>query len=340
MAHRAINRMSVYGLGRSRMTFAAVMGEWEYIMIARQPSFCRLVCGFIMLALAGATLLVASAVETKAAEEKLDVLRIGTSGELTGRVAGPKEKAGLESLHKYIKEENGLDNEIVRQKDWQELLDKMAKGTLQLGVFQGYEFAWAQQKSPELKPLAIAVNVKRYPVAYLVTQRDDAAKDFAGLQGQSLALPSTGQGFLHLYIDRQSEANGKKSDAFFSKITTPDNVEDALDSVVDGKVQVAAIDEAALAAYKGRKPGRFKQLKPVVHSQPFPPVVVAYYGTVLDEGARDEFKKALMDASKNEKGQTLLTFFHLTGFETVPDDFEKVLANTAKEYPPSKDKAK
>jgi ABC-type phosphate/phosphonate transport system substrate-binding protein len=69
-------------------------------------------------------------------------------------------------------------------------------------------------------------------------------------------------------------------------------------------------------------------------------VVVAYYGSTLDEGARDEFKKALLDASKNEKGQTLLTFFHLTGVESVPADFDKVLADTAKNYPPSKDEAK
>jgi ABC-type phosphate/phosphonate transport system substrate-binding protein len=306
-------------------------------MDSRRFSHLRPCLRFFLWTLTAALLAVLFT-EAKAADDKLEVLHIGTSGELTGRIPGPKEKAGLETLHKYIKEENGLDNEILRQKDWRELTDKMANGQLQLGVFQGYEFAWAKQKSPKLEPLAIAVNVNRYPSAYLVAQRDNPAKDFAGLQGQSLALPATGEGFLRLYVDQQSETNGKNADAFFSKITNPDNVEDALDSVVDGKTQAVAVTRAALAAYKGRKPGRFKQLKEVAHSQPFPPVVIAYYGSVLDEGTRDIFKKSILGSSDNEKGQTLLTLFHLTGFEDVPLDFEKVLANTVKEYPPPKEK--
>jgi ABC-type phosphate/phosphonate transport system substrate-binding protein len=319
---------------------AEVETEGDNVMISRPLSLCRSYRGFFFWTLAASALLAFLSLEGSAADQKLDVLRIGTSGQLTGRAAGPKEKAGLDTLHKYIKEENGLDNEILRQKDWRELADKLAKGQVHLGVFQGYEFAWARQSHPELKPLAIAVNVNRYPIVYVVTQRDDPAKDFAGLQGQSLALPATGQGFITLYVDKQSEANGKNAETFFSKITTPDNAEDALDSVVDGKVQAVAIDQAALAAYKARKPGRFKQLKPVAHSQPLPPVVVTYVDAVVDEATRDQFKKALLDASKNEKGQTLLTLFHLTGFETAPEDFDKVLADTVKEYPPPKAKAK
>ena len=49
-------------------------------------------------------------------------------------------------------------------------------------------------------------------------------------------------------------------------------------------------------------------------------------------------QKSVLDASNNEKGQTLLTLFHLTGFETAPQDFDKVLADTLKEYPPPKAK--
>src|SRR6266404_7795020 len=121
---------------------------------------------------------------------KIDVLRIGASGALSTE---KKEESALETLKGFIKDDTGFTNEIVRQKDWRELADKMTKGELQLGVFQGYEFAWAQEKQPQLKPLALAVNVYRYPVAYVVTQRDNPAKDFAGLQGQTLSIPATGQ---------------------------------------------------------------------------------------------------------------------------------------------------
>jgi ABC-type phosphate/phosphonate transport system substrate-binding protein len=316
------------------------MRTGDNAMTLSENSLRQFTLRFLFPTFASALFLAAVGTRAGSAEEALNVLRIGTTGELTGRPSGPREKAGLETLHKYIKDEDGMDNEILRQKDWQELADRMAKGKLQLGVFQGCEFAWAQQSDPKLKPLAIAVNVNRYPAAHLVVKNDNAAKDFTGLQGQSLALPITGESFLRLFVDRQSEAAGKNAETFFSKITTPDNVEDALDSLVDGKVQAVVVDRAALEAYKGRKPGRFKQLKEVAHSQPFPPVVVAYYGSVLDEGTREQFKTGMMSATNNEKGQTLLTLFHLTGFETVPQDFEKVLAAIVKEYPPQKDKEK
>jgi ABC-type phosphate/phosphonate transport system substrate-binding protein len=268
-------------------------------------------------------------------QQKVDVLRIGASGNLTGDAAD-KEKGALESLKSFIKDETGFNNEIVRLKDWREVVDKMTKRQLHLGVFQGYEFAWVQEKQPELKPLALAINVYRYPVAYLVVKSKNPAKDFTGLQGQSLALPATGQGFLRLFVDRQSEALGKKTEAFFSKIVTPGNVEDALDDVVDGTVQVAAADRAALEAYKRRKPGRFKQLREVAHSQPFPPPVVAFYDSVLDEATLNRFRQGLLTASSKERGQTMLTLFRLTGFEPVPPDFGKVLAATRKAYPPPK----
>ena len=85
------------------------------------------------------------------------VLRIGATGTITGKAEGAKEKAGLEILQRYIKEETGLKSEIVGQENWKIVAEKMAKGQFQLGVFQGYEFAWAQQKDAELKALAVAL---------------------------------------------------------------------------------------------------------------------------------------------------------------------------------------
>src|SRR5262249_29423954 len=129
-------------------------------------------------------------------------------------------------------------------------------------------------------------------------------------------------------------------DAFFSKITFPDNVEDALDDVVDGLVQATVIDRAALDAYKRRKPGRFKRLQEVVRSQPFPPTVVAYYNAALGEATLRRFKDGLLGGASKEKGEMLLTLSRLTGFETVSKDFSRVLAETRKAYPPPGTQAK
>lgn len=263
-----------------------------------------------------------------------NVLRIGSSGTLASAAPGTKETAALKTLQVFIKEETGLTNDIIRQKDWRELAAKMAKGELQLGVFQGYEFAWAVEEFPELKPLAVAVNVYAYPVVYVVTRKDDPAKDFAGLKGHTLALAEVAGPFVKLYVDRESQAHGGPAEKFFAKVNNPDNVEDAIDDAVDGKVQAVAIDRAALEAYKRRKPGRFNQLKAVAHSEKLPPPMVAYHNTNLDEGTLQRFRNGLLGANKKEKGEMMLTLFHLTGFSPVPPDFDQVLAATRKHYPP------
>jgi ABC-type phosphate/phosphonate transport system substrate-binding protein len=265
-------------------------------------------------------------------QAKIDVLRIGNSGTLGAE--GGDEKGSEETLKDFIKTETGLNNEIIRQKDWRELADKMASGQLHLGVFQGYEFAWAQEKHPGLQSLALAVNVYRYPVAYVVARKDNKATDFAGLQGQSLALPGGSLGYLQLFVERKCQASGKDLKTFFAKVTTPENLEDALDDVVDGTIQAAAVHRPALDSFKRRKPARFNRLKEIVHSQPFPPVLVAYYEKVLDQDTLRRFRDGLLNANRKEKGRELLTLFRLTGFEAVPDDFSRVVAETRKAYPP------
>jgi ABC-type phosphate/phosphonate transport system substrate-binding protein len=287
-----------------------------------------------------AALVLVAAAGTHGQQSKISVLRIGTSGTFHASDKGVKEETALDTMKKFITDETGFNNEIIRQKSWRELAKKMADKQLEVGVFQGYEFAWAQAEDSQLTPLATAVNVYRYPIAYLVASRDAKASDFAGLQGQTLALPAGGEGFLRLYVDRQSEQNGKKLESFFSKVTAPSNMEDAVDDAIDGVVQAAAVDRAGLEAYKRRKPGRFKRLKEISHSQPFPPTVVAYYNTALDQATLERLQNGLVNAHKKETGQMLLNLFRLTSFETIPSDFGQVLTAARKAYPPPNNKEK
>lgn len=65
-------------------------------------------------------------------QQKMDVLRIGTSGNFSSEKSSKKEKGALGTLKDFIKEETGLTNEIIDEKDWQTLAEKMAKGKLEL----------------------------------------------------------------------------------------------------------------------------------------------------------------------------------------------------------------
>jgi ABC-type phosphate/phosphonate transport system substrate-binding protein len=274
------------------------------------------------------------------ARQGKDVLRIGSSGSLTSS-SNVKEEDALETLRGFIKEETGMENQIIREKNWQELVDKIDKKDLQIGVFQGYEFAWAKQKVPTLKPLMMAVRVHPFARAYIIVNKTIAnkpnpAKDFAGLAGQTLSIPLSSRGFPELFIEREAEGTGKKLDAFFGKISKPAEVEDAIDDVVDGIVQVTVVDQPALEAYKRRKPGRFAKIKLIAQSQPFPPPIIAYKENDLDEPTLKKFRDGLISASTKERGQRMLNMFRLTAFETPPADFEKVLGDTLKKYPAPK----
>src|SRR5207302_1725602 len=146
----------------------------------------RLHCPVLFPAVVAATLLAVLGMAGYGRSADVDVLRIGRTGALTGKADGPNEKTALDQLHAFIKEETGLENDIHGPQGWQDVAAKMAAGQLELGVFQGYEFAWAQEKRADLKPLAVAVNIVRYPVACVVTRRDTSGADLASLKGRSL----------------------------------------------------------------------------------------------------------------------------------------------------------
>jgi ABC-type phosphate/phosphonate transport system substrate-binding protein len=266
-------------------------------------------------------------------QSRVNVLHIGATGTLTGRADSPMERAGVDTLRVFIKEETGFDSEIAGQLKWDDLAARLAKRQVHVAVFQGFEFAWAKKRDPELKALALAVNRDRYPVAIVLTRRISAVKDFAGLRGRSLSLTVTSLGFLRLFIDRQCTDQGKGTAAFFSKIASADNFEDALDDVVDGLADATVVDRVALAAYEQRKPGRYQKLVEVARSEPFPPLVVAYYASALDEGTLNQFRDGLLGATDKDKGKRLLNLSKLTAFEPIPSDFARVLAETRKAFP-------
>jgi ABC-type phosphate/phosphonate transport system substrate-binding protein len=261
------------------------------------------------------------------------VLLIGSSGATTDPGARRREVASRPTLQRFIKEETGLDNRVTHAKDWRDLADRLANGGFHLGVFEGYEFAWARERRPGLKPLAVAVNVHRYPVACLVVRRAGPVEGFAGLKGRPIYLPKEGPHHLRLFVEGRCRAAGTTAATYFAKVTAQESVEDALDDVVDGVIAAAAVDRAALEAYQRRKPGRARKLRELTRSDPFPPPVVAYHGTALGEATRRRFLAGMLAAHRKEKGRTMLTYFRVTAFQAVPADYARALARSRKEYP-------
>src|SRR5262249_53934916 len=154
----------------------------------------------------------------------------------------------------------------------------------------GFEFAWARQKNPELRPLVIAVCQHRQLHAHLVVQKDSPIAGWADLKGKVLALPRLTREHCHLYLERHCPGAPGDPRKLFSQVSPPPSPEDALADVVDGTAQATIVDRIALDEYQQRKPARANRLRVLQQSEPFPAAVVAFQPGSLDEAALRRFR--------------------------------------------------
>jgi len=268
--------------------------------------------------------------------DRPDTIRIGIIGSFYRDQPDENIKTTVTSLNDLMVAQTGFKGDPVKVDDLEQLGDKVAKDEMQLGVLHGHEFAWIHKKYPELKPLLIVVNQNLYQQGYVFVRKADGVSSFGQLKGKSLALAKHTSEPCHLFLDRQCMETGAKADGFFSKITHPGNVEEALDDLVDGNGDATVVDEMALTSYQRRKPGRFAKLKELVKSPQFPASLAIYRPGWWQEADLKSIRDALLNAHHNPEGRQLLTMWKLTGFQEVPDDYEQSLAKIAEAYPSPK----
>jgi ABC-type phosphate/phosphonate transport system substrate-binding protein len=266
----------------------------------------------------------------------LSTVRIGLLGSFFRDMPPALVKASTGPFRTLMEASTGLRGDLVVGGDAFSVAGQLRAGKLHLGVFHGFEFAWAKAKNRDLRPLMIAVNQQRHLSVRVLVAKTSSAKSLADLKGKAVALPSHSKEHCLLFLDRSCEDLGKTPKSFFSKLTMPDCAEDALDDVVDGKVEGAVVDGVALDCYKRRKPGRFAKLKEVEKSAVFPATVVAYYAGKIDTATLQKFKSGMTNAHKSAFGRQLMALWKMTGFEAIPEDYEETLKAIAKTYPPPK----
>jgi ABC-type phosphate/phosphonate transport system substrate-binding protein len=234
-----------------------------------------------------------------------------------------------------MKQLTGLNGKASAGGDWCTLGQKLKEGELHLGVFQGFEYAWAVQKDPKLRPLMIAVYYDRHLRSNVVVRKDCPANTLADLKGKDLALPMGTKGHGRLFLERLcSDCGPSNSTAFFNQVVRPEHAEAALDSLCDGYVQAALIDNVSLETYKLVKRGPYQRLKVLQQSEVFPPAVITYYEGALDETTRARLTRGMLAATKNPRTKEMMELFKITSFEPVPEDYTETLANILRVYPP------
>jgi ABC-type phosphate/phosphonate transport system substrate-binding protein len=268
--------------------------------------------------------------ETNQADQSI---RLGIVRSLFRDIPEPLIKITLIPFQALMREQTGLNCDLASPTDAYDLGKKLANHQVELGVFQGFEFAWVREKYPDIKPLVIAVNKHRNRKAHLMVREDYPATGVAGLKGKELAIPTRSRDHCRLFVERSCRECGSSTSEFFSKVNERLNVEDALDRLVDDELQAVVVDDVALECYQSRKPGRFSQLKDLCQSEWFPDTIVAYTPGVFKKATLDRLRHGLMTADRCAIGRQLLTLWLMTEFENLPDGFDQMLADISKAYP-------
>jgi phosphonate transport system substrate-binding protein len=263
-----------------------------------------------------------------------NLVRIGIVAALFRDIPDGTVKASAEPFRKLMESETGRTGEVLTIKDDSTVIRELLDGKVQLGVLQGFEFAWALQKKVDLKPLVIAVNQDHNLRALLVVKKDNPVKNLDELKGKTLGQPVHVKDHCRLFLARGLEKLGQKPDTFFGKTTNSPTLEDAVDDLVDGLVDAALVDGIGLARYEQRKPARFAKVRVLEQSVIFPATVVVYHPGTFDAETLDRFTKALLGAADNTEGKDMLTMWRLTAFEPLPKEYSRVLKEIAKTYPP------
>ena len=296
--------------------------------MSTRASYCVRLAG--VFAMAG--LLASLAVAEKKIPER-PLVRIGLMNSLFRDAPESFRQAMLEPFRTLMESQTGIKGELETAPSAHELGLKLNDNKIQLAVFNGVEFGWAQQEFLRLKPLMIAVNKHRELFAHIVILNDSKLKDFSELQNQTVALPRQSRHHCHLFFEHCQQEARRQRQNFKIQVATPAGTEAALDDLIRGKVQACVADGVALESYKHEKPGNYEKLKILKKSDPFPSAVVAYLPGVLAEETLARFRTGMMRAHETSVGRQLLAMSRLTGFEKVPADYQKMVNEIVKLYP-------
>jgi ABC-type phosphate/phosphonate transport system substrate-binding protein len=275
--------------------------------------------------------------EPRAAAEEAGgraTVRIGLVETLFPDTPEPLMQVMIRPFKSLLETQTGVRGQVVVGGDAESVSRQLKEDRIQLGVFHGIEFAWARLKNPDLRPLLIAVNRNRVLRACLVVSAACQARDYADLKGKKVGLPRLSRDHCRLFLERRCCKEGCTPARFYGEVSNPQDPEDALDAVVDGKLDGAVIDLVALENFRKLKPGRAARLKILQQSEPFPSAVIAYQLGGLAEGLLDRFRQGMISARSTRHGRQLLEMCRITAFEAVPSDYEELLVSIVKAYPP------
>jgi ABC-type phosphate/phosphonate transport system substrate-binding protein len=243
-------------------------------------------------------------------------------------------EALMPTFKKLMERQMGKPGDVMLLSGADEVGRDLGDGKVQLGVFHGFEFAWAQTKNPDLRPLVIAVKQNQKLNAQVIVASNSSYEKLEDLKDQPIAIAHGTPEHARLFLSRRTQRIGHRMEKFFGPRSTPQNVVLALDDVINGKAKATVVDGAAWENYCWMNPARAAKLKPLIKSEDFPAGVIAYKQGGLTDADIKRFRDGLTTAHENSMGMQLMMLWKMKRFDVVPADYQQTLTNIAKAYPP------
>lgn len=287
-----------------------------------------------LLLIASAVLagLAAGAPEAPSSEPRPGPYRVGLTRTMFGRVREDVFRLLASPFQRLLRDQAGMAGELCLVADAEALAGQLESGTAHLGVFGGFEFAWARDRFPDLCPLALAVGREPRPTAVVVVNKDGPIRSLEDLRDKPAVLPRDGKEWCRLFAERRCPRPVPGTTA--AGPAEPANGTDALDQVIVGKIPATVVDGGTLKVFADLNPHRAEWLRELCTSPPFPPTVIAYRKGGLDEEAVQGLRRALTGAKQSQQYKDLVRLWRMRGFEPVPADYDEQLARCLKDFPP------
>src|SRR5262249_1717558 len=123
------------------------------------------------------------------AESVIGPVKVGLSASLFPGLPERILQAAAAPFKSLLEAQTGVKGQIVTGGEALVVAGKMTANSVQLGVFQGIEFARAKQKYPTLQPLVICSRGQSQLQVYLVVAAGSKATGIDDLGGKVLSYP-------------------------------------------------------------------------------------------------------------------------------------------------------
>ena len=230
-----------------------------------------------------------------------------------------------------MQKQTGLSGEVEIVDDAMTLAEKLKGNSLNIGVFHGFEFAWAKDYCDDILPIVTTKPPGGKVQAMLVVNADLGLRTIDDMKSLELLVPRGAKAHSLAYLAKLQAKHSKN----FPKVVVNVKLtsDEALSQVAAGLIPGALVDMGALAGYRLLQPGASRNLLVLEESEEFPPAVVAYRRGQLSDADVQRIRRGLTTASKTPSGRILMTLWNLKGFAEPDETYVKSTEEILKIYP-------